>query len=137
VTATAEESWQKALGWLLTAALVAVIIFGYLMRATGYFTAIPGSIADDPLYNSFVLEHLYRVASGSAELWNPQFFYPFKGVLAFSDNHLGSGIPYLLARIAGLPREHRDQACHLRQSYRRSRVLKHRISQHVPFHEPL
>jgi len=106
VRAAAEESWQKALGWLLTAALVAVIIFGYLMRATGYFAAIPGSIADDPLYNSFVLEHLYRVAGGSAELWNPQFFYPFKGVLAFSDNHLGSSIPYLLARIAGLPREH-------------------------------
>jgi hypothetical protein len=99
------EGWREPAGWLLTVALLAVIVFGYLTRTTAWFTAVPGDIGD-PRFNSVVLEHLYRVVNGSVPLWNPDFFYPFPGVLAFSDNHLGSALPYVLARLAGLPREH-------------------------------
>src|SRR3954470_23586356 len=76
------------------------------MPATAYFTAVPGGLGV-PRHNSIVLEHLYRVVTGdSASLWNPAFYYPFKGSLAFSDNHLGSGVTYVLGRLAGLSREH-------------------------------
>lgn len=87
--------------------LLGVVVFGYLMPATAYFTAVPGDLGD-PRYNSVVLEHLYRVVTGGykAGLWNPDFFYPFEGMLAFSDNHLGSGATYVLARLLGLSREH-------------------------------
>jgi hypothetical protein len=99
------DGWREATGWALAAALLGVIVFGYLMRVTGYFTSIPGDLADNR-FNGVVLEHLYHVAGGSAELWNPQFFHPFNGVLAFSDNFLGSGAAYVLARLLGLSREH-------------------------------
>jgi hypothetical protein len=101
----AHDKGQERAGWQLAAAMLAVIVFGYLMPATGYFTAVPGNIGDTR-YNSVVLEHLYRVVVGQAELWSPGFFYPFQGVLAFSDTHFGSGATYVLARLLGLSREH-------------------------------
>jgi hypothetical protein len=97
---------REGIGWALAAALLAIIVFGYLMPATAYFTAVPGGFGV-PRHNSVVLEHLYRVVTGySAGLWNPDFYYPFKGALAFSDNHLGSGVTYVLGRLMGLSREH-------------------------------
>jgi hypothetical protein len=96
----------ERIGWALAAALLGIIVFGYLMPATAYFTAVPGGFGV-PRHNSVVLEHLYRVVTGySAGLWNPDFYYPFKGSLAFSDNHLGSGVTYVLGRLMGLSREH-------------------------------
>jgi hypothetical protein len=97
--------WRESAGWFLAAILLAVIVFGYLMPVTGYFTAVPGDLAD-PRYNSVVLEHLYRFVIGSAKLWNPDFYFPFEGALAFSDTHFGSGATYVLARLLGLSREH-------------------------------
>jgi hypothetical protein len=100
------EEWQERAGWLLAAVLLGVIVFGYLMPATGYFTAVPGGFGV-PRHNSVLLEHLYRLGTGyDAGLWNPDFYFPFQGVLAFSDNHLGSGATYVLARLLGLSREH-------------------------------
>ena len=100
-----EESRERT-GWALAAMLLGVIVFGYLMPATGYFTAVPGGFGV-PRHNSVVLEHLYRVVTGyGAGLWNPDFYYPFSGSLAFSDNHLGSGATYVLGRLMGLSREH-------------------------------
>jgi hypothetical protein len=100
------QEWREPVGWLLAAALLAVVVFGYLMRVTASFTAVPGDMID-PRFNSVVLEHLYRVLTGSAaSLWSPEFFYPHPSVLAFSDTHFGSALPYLLARLLGLSREH-------------------------------
>jgi hypothetical protein len=100
------QGWREPAGWVLAAALLAVVVFGYLMRVTAGFSAVPGDLID-ARFNSVVLEHLYRVLSGSAAaLWSPDYFYPFAGVLAFSDNHFGSALPYLLARLLGLAREH-------------------------------
>lgn len=79
--------------------------FGYVMKTTDWLRAIPGDIID-ARFNSVILEHLYQWVTGKApSLWSPAFFYPFEGVLAFSDNHIGSGGAYVLFRLAGLPRE--------------------------------
>ena len=90
---------------MLAAALLGLIVFRYLLPVTDFFTAVPGDLMD-ARFNSVVLEHLYRVFTGSGALWSPPFFYPFEGVLAFSDNLLGSGAIYILARLTGLSREH-------------------------------
>lgn len=103
--AAGSEEWRERTGRLLAIALFGIIVVGYVLPATGYFTAVPGDIGDNR-YNTVVLEHLYRVVTGyAAGLWNPDHYYPFKGALAFSDNHLGSGATYVLARLLGLPRE--------------------------------
>lgn len=93
------------MGWILAAALLGLIVVRYLLPATDFFTAVPGDLMD-ARFNSVVLEHLYRVFNGSGTLWSPPYFYPFEGVLAFSDNLFGSGPVYILARLLGLSREH-------------------------------
>src|SRR5688572_8115797 len=91
------EGWRETAGWLLAAALLTVIVFGYLMPVTGYFSAVPGGFGV-ARYNSMVLEHLFRVAMGyDGGVWNPDFYYPFKGALAFAETHFGSGATYVLA----------------------------------------
>lgn len=84
--------------------------FGYIMRTTDWLSAIPGDMVD-ARFNSVILEHLYLWVLGKTpSLWSPTFFFPFEGVLAFSDNHFGSGGAYVLFRLAGLPREAAYQA---------------------------
>jgi hypothetical protein len=83
----------------------AVGIFCYVLRSVDYFNAVPGDLGD-ARFNSVILEHLFQWITGRAEdLWSPPFFFPFKNVLAFSDNHFGSAIFYVLLRSAGLGRE--------------------------------
>ncbi len=90
----------------LLAALFAAGFFGYLMHTTDWFRAIPGDLFD-ARFNSVILEHLYQWVRGEVpSLWSPGFFYPFQNVLAFSDNHFGSGWSYILFRLAGLQREY-------------------------------
>jgi hypothetical protein len=102
----AHERWREPLGALLAAVLLALMVLGYLMPVTGWFSAVPGGLGD-ARFNSVVLEHLYRVAAGHGErLWDPGFFFPYQGVLAFSDNHFGSGATYIAFRALGLSREH-------------------------------
>jgi hypothetical protein len=105
ITGSRGEAWRAFAGWGLAALLILIVVFGYLMPLTSYLSAVPGDLGD-ARYNSVILEHLYRVATGYREgLWNPAFYFPFQGALAFSDNHLGSGATYVLARVLGLPRE--------------------------------
>jgi hypothetical protein len=76
---------------LLLGLIFSAGFFGYVMHTTDWFRAIPGDLFD-ARFNSVILEHLYQWVSGRAPtLWSPGFFYPFEHVLAFSDNHLGSG----------------------------------------------
>lgn len=80
-------------------------LFGYALRSIDYFSAVPGDFGDDR-FNSVILEHLFQWMTGRAEsLWSPAFFYPFKHVLAFSDNHFGSAIFYVVWRLFGFSRE--------------------------------
>tara|TARA_R110002020_G_scaffold224599_1_gene434163 strand:- start:39047 stop:39964 length:918 start_codon:yes stop_codon:yes gene_type:complete len=65
---------------------------------------MPGDLGDSR-FNAVILEHLYLWTIGKADhLWSPDFMYPFKGVLAFSDNHFGSGPIYVVLRLVGLDR---------------------------------
>src|SRR5262245_54794589 len=76
------------------------------MPVTGYFTRIPGDLADTR-YLSWALEHAYRVVTDrQVALWHPAHYYPFQGTLGFSENCLGSAAVYIVARLAGLPREY-------------------------------
>jgi hypothetical protein len=80
-------------------------LFGYALHTVNYFSAIPGNTGD-ARFNSVILEHIFRWVMGrDGSLWNPTFFFPFEGVLAFSDNHLGSSIFYIAMRLVGLGRE--------------------------------
>ena len=82
----------------------AVGLFGYVLRSVGWFTEIPGDLGD-ARFNSVVLEHLFLWTRGLTEgLWDPGYFYPFDNTLAFSDNHFGSGIIYVLSRYVGIDR---------------------------------
>lgn len=79
-------------------------LFGYVLRATGWFTEIPGDLGD-ARFNSVVLEHLFLWTRGLTDgLWDPGFFYPFDNTLAYSDNHFGSGAVYILSRYLGMDR---------------------------------
>jgi len=87
--------WLLALGGL----------FFFVLRSTDWFRSVPGDLGD-ARFNSVILEHLFQRATGDARsLWSPPFFYPATGVLAFSDNHFGSGIVYIVLRWLGLGRE--------------------------------
>lgn len=101
---------KKSVECLLQIGLLATIFsvgfFGYLMHTTDWLRAIPGDLFD-ARFNSVILEHLYQWVKGEVpSLWSPAFFYPFENVLAFSDNHFGSGWSYVLFRFAGLQREY-------------------------------
>ncbi len=77
----------------------------YILRATDWFTAVPGDLGD-ARFNSIILEHLFQRVHGDwPSLWSPGFFHPAAGSLAFSDNHFGSGLVYVLFRALGLARE--------------------------------
>lgn len=90
---------------LIVIVFISLGLLGYSFRAIDWFSAIPGDLGD-PRFNSVILEHLYGWVTGRwKDLWSPTFFYPFEGVLAFSDNHFGSAWSYILLRSIGLDRE--------------------------------
>jgi len=80
-------------------------LFGYVFNSINYFSSIPGDLGD-ARFNSVILEHIFRWVAGKEDsLWSPSFFYPFEGVLTFSDNHFGSVASYIFFRLLGLSRE--------------------------------
>jgi len=79
------------------------------MKAIDGFHATPGDLID-ARFNSVILEHLYNwlrhgLNGNWADIWSPAFFYPYQNVLAFSDNHFGTALSYILLRSLGLSRE--------------------------------
>ncbi|HEY4147051.1 hypothetical protein [Pinirhizobacter sp.] len=88
---------------LLTPALfLAAGITFVVWTAMHGFTAMPGDVGD-ARFNNIILEHLYRWCTGADKsLWTPEFYYPVRGTLTFSDNHFGTGWFYILARLTGL-----------------------------------
>ncbi len=86
--------------------LLVVLFVGmtFVVRAVDDFRGIPGDLGD-ARFNSVVLEHFYLWAKGANErLWDPGFFYPYKDVLGFSDNHFGSAPVYAVFRFLGFDR---------------------------------
>ena len=103
------SSSKKSIELLWQYALLALIFsagfVGYVLKSTDWFRAIPGDLLD-ARFNSVILEHLFQWVKGIApKLWSPAYFYPHENVLAFSDNHFGSGWSYILFRLTNFPRE--------------------------------
>ncbi len=68
-------------------------------------TFIPGDFGD-ARFNNYILEHGYLWISGVNEsFWDAPFMYPFKNVIAFSDNLLGTMPFYAFFRFLGSDRE--------------------------------
>ena len=96
---------KKAVEIILTFALLFAGIAILWVGATEQGSAIPGELLDARL-NNLLLEHLYLWCRGGVGmLWSPTFFYPYEHVLAFGDNHFGTGLIYGIARFVGLSQE--------------------------------
>jgi len=80
--------------------LVTLIVFfrGFLQSG---FNMIAGDIGD-ARFNIAILEHLRAVMHGEAPFTSPNFFWPERGVLGYSDSLFLMGLPYTIARSAGL-----------------------------------
>ncbi|MFZ1331186.1 MAG: hypothetical protein WAR83_03310, partial [Flavobacteriales bacterium] len=66
---------------------------------------IPGDLGD-ARFNNYILEHYHAYATDRiADYWDAPFMYPYKNVIAFSDNLLGTAPLYSLFRSIGYNRE--------------------------------
>ena len=66
---------------------------------------IPGDLGD-ARFNNYILEHFHQYATGKVDAyWDAPFMYPYKNVIALSDNLLGSAPLYSLFRSIGYNRE--------------------------------
>jgi len=92
------ESQSKTFVSLTLMVVVVYLIWGRVLPPSD---VVPGDIGDTR-FNLYVLEHGYQWMTGSGSLWNLDFFWPVKGVGAFSEMHLGSLIFYALPRFLGL-----------------------------------
>jgi hypothetical protein len=78
---------NKILGHIIIWGIFLVGLWFSVIKVMGVnFTFIPGDVGD-VRFIYYILEHFYRWASGlDHSLWDPNFFYPYTNVLAFSDN---------------------------------------------------
>ncbi len=60
----------------------------------------------DVKFNMYVLENGFKWLSGETSLWNPDFFWPNKGMAGLSDLHLGSLFLYSIPRFLGVSKFH-------------------------------
>lgn len=66
---------------------------------------LPGDLGDSR-FNNYILEHFHQFVTGrTSAYWDAPFMYPYKNVIAFSDNLLGSAPVYSLFRTLGFNRE--------------------------------
>ena len=75
------------------------LYFGVMPYFHWDLSHIPGDYGD-ARFNYYVLEHGYSYLSGKiSEYWNAPFMYPYKNVMALSDNLLGTLPIYALFRF--------------------------------------
>lgn len=66
---------------------------------------IPGDLGD-ARFNNYLLEHFHQYTTGKVDrYWDAPFMYPYKNVIALSDNLLGTAPLYSLFRRLGYNRE--------------------------------
>ena len=95
---------RRAYGGLLHWLLIPGIAIGMILWPT--FSSGLESLQYDPgdtLLNLYFLEHAYQHLSklnlaATEQFWSPEFFWPIKGVLAWSDHMLGPSLIYGLFR---------------------------------------
>lgn len=85
--------------------LIVGLYFGILKIYGTDFSKVPGDLGD-ARFNNYVLEHNYLYFIGKAnKYWDAPFMYPYKNVIAFSDNLLGTAPIYSIFRILKWDRE--------------------------------
>ncbi|MFT3884505.1 MAG: hypothetical protein QM724_03470 [Flavobacteriales bacterium] len=98
--------WLKALGLLAAAGLFVIGIWTVPLAIFGPDHAlIPGDMGD-ARFNNYILEHGHRWIKGQeGSFWDAPFMYPWKNVVALSDNLLGTVPFYSALRGLGFTRE--------------------------------
>jgi hypothetical protein len=88
--------WRlAAAGWRLSAALAAYVLLAgfYLRPIWQVFGTHVSPDLFDPVFNLYILKWVVHEAHrGFAGFWDPPFFYPARGALAYSDHLLGPGL---------------------------------------------
>src|SRR5262249_4180087 len=94
-------SVSEVFAQLAGAALVLAILLTLLGWEIGWERS-PGDLGDTR-FNMYVLEHFFRWLQGKdMSLASPDMYYPFPGVLFFSDTHAGTAWVYAVFRFIGL-----------------------------------
>lgn len=97
---------KKKILFLLPFILLIVGLYSFPLRIfNNDFSKIPGDLGD-ARFNNYILEHGHKFLTGKIDkYWDAPFMYPYKNVIAFSDNLLGTLPIYSLFRLAGTDRE--------------------------------
>jgi hypothetical protein len=99
--------WRRSIAaaWLPAAlGLVGIVFANHPMLFSGFRRVQIRH--EDPRLINYLLEHGYLWLRGHAlhrDLWSPPFFYPARGVLAYSDTLLGTAPLYWSLRLAQIP----------------------------------
>jgi hypothetical protein len=102
---TSNQTFSKVFHWTLPLLMLVAGLYFFPLKIFEHFSKIPGDMGD-ARFNNYVLEHGYKYFSGKiSEYWNAPFMYPYKNVIALSDNLLGTLPIYSLFRIIHLDRE--------------------------------
>ena len=99
-------AWLKPLGIVVSLALFMIGIWSVPLAIFGPDrTLIPGDLGD-ARFNNYILEHFHRFITGqTGGYWDAPFMYPWKNVIALSDNLLGTAPFYSAFRSFGFSRE--------------------------------
>lgn len=101
-----QSKWLGPLGLLVCIALFLIGLWSVPLAIFGPGRAlIPGDLGD-ARFNNYILEHFHRYITGKTDAyWDAPFMYPWKNVIALSDNLLGTAPIYSAFRSFGLTRE--------------------------------
>ena len=98
-----QDRHRLEMGWLVP--VVIACIFGVINSFGPTLSSSFRRMQADPIdsrFNHYVLEHGYRIirhTETAGTFWSPGFFFPTRGVLAYSDNLIGSAPVYWIWRL--------------------------------------
>lgn len=100
------RSWRALVSHIIPAL---ILIYGLWTFPLAIFgpdrDRIPGDLGD-ARFNNYILEHFHKYSTGQLEnYWDAPFMYPYKNVIALSDNLLGTAPIYSLFRRLDYNRE--------------------------------
>ncbi len=84
--------------WMAAAVYIALACLSFKEFFLSRLNRIAGNFGDNRLC-IFLLEHWYRVYRGLEHWDDPQFFYPARGVLGYSETMFVGSLPYALFRF--------------------------------------
>lgn len=102
-TPGAVQANPTSIGFSVVAVLVCLLSLAVFFRQflESHFNLIAGNVGDNRLYIA-ILEHWRAVIHGRAPLTSPNFFWPERGVLGYSDSMFLMALPYVIGRAIGL-----------------------------------